>query len=181
MPSDLGDDVRGGPEAVEPEPLCVPGEVERAVADQAGAEERRGLLVRVAGREREAVARVRDRLLRIAAVDVVAGEARVVAEILLSGAAVAAFAVRPREPRNADARAFALALDHGADDLVAEDERQLRVGELAVSDVQIGAANAAGVHAQAHLSGAELGPRQVSSAQRRARRIEHHRPHVRIR
>ena len=39
-----------------------------------------------------------------------------------------------------------------ADDLVAENERQLRVGELAVDDVQVGAADAAGAHAEQHLA-----------------------------
>ena len=39
---DLRDDVRRGAEAVEAEPLGVAGQPQRAVADQAGAEQRRG-------------------------------------------------------------------------------------------------------------------------------------------
>ena len=66
-----------------------------AVAYEAGAEERRRLGVRVALRDREAEALVGDGELGVAAVDVVAGEARVVAQVLAAGAAVAAAPARP--------------------------------------------------------------------------------------
>ena len=56
-------------------------------------------------REREAEALVGDRELRVAAVDVVAGELRVRAQVLAPRAAVATLAVGPREPGHADARA----------------------------------------------------------------------------
>ena len=46
----LGDDVRRGAEAVDAEPLGVAGQPQRAVADQAGAQERRRLDVVVAVR-----------------------------------------------------------------------------------------------------------------------------------
>ena len=64
------DDVRGRAEAVEPEPLGVARQPQRPVADQPAAQQRRGLRVRVAVRQREAEALVGDRLLRVAAVDV---------------------------------------------------------------------------------------------------------------
>ena len=66
------------------------------------------------------------------------------------------------EPRHADARAerrvdaVADRLDP-ADDLVAGNDRQLRIGQFAVDDVQIGAADAAGLDAHADLAGARLG------------------------
>ena len=66
---DLRDDVRRGAEAVEPEPLGVAREAQRAVADQARAEERRRLEIRVPVGEREAVALVRDGQLGVAAVE----------------------------------------------------------------------------------------------------------------
>src|SRR5439155_20464309 len=87
-----------------------------------------------------------DGQLRVAAVDLIAGEARPVAEVLAAGAAVAALAARPAEPGNADAirRLEARAArDDAADGLVAGDERQLRLGQLAVGGVQVGAAHAA--------------------------------------
>src|SRR5262249_15058372 len=126
--------------------------------DQARAQQRRGLPVGIARRDRKAVARVGHRLLRVPAVDVVPGEAGSVAQVLLAGAAVAALAARPAQPRHADAIADAEAGDigsdrrDGTDDLVAGDERELRIGQLAVEDVQVRAADRAGVHAQEDLS-----------------------------
>ncbi len=99
---DLADDVRRGAEAVEADALAVAGEPERAVADEPRAEQRRSLLVRIAGGNREAVALVGDGELRVAAVEVVAGEAGAVAEVLAPCEAEPALAARPPEPRDAD-------------------------------------------------------------------------------
>ena len=73
---DLADHVRRRPEPVQPEALRVAGEPQRAVADQAAAQQRRGLLVGQLVGQRQAVALVGDRQLGVAAVDVAAGEAR---------------------------------------------------------------------------------------------------------
>src|SRR5439155_643720 len=83
----LGDDVRRGSEAVEPEPLAVARQPQRAVADQPGAEQRRELQRRLVVRQPEAVARVGDRGLRVAAVQVVAREAGAQAEVLAAAVA----------------------------------------------------------------------------------------------
>src|SRR3989442_423946 len=77
------------------------GHAQGAVADQPGAEQRRRLRVRVLLRDREAEALVGDGQLGVAAVDVVPGEARVVAQVLAPGSAVAAVAVGPAEPGHA--------------------------------------------------------------------------------
>ena len=122
-PRDLRDDVRGGAEAVQPEPLGVAREPQRAVADQPRAEQRRRLEVAEPVGDREAEALVGDDPLGVAAVDVVAGEARAVAEVLAAARAEAALAARPAEPGHAEPAAV-LGL---ADDLVAGHERQLRV------------------------------------------------------
>ena len=58
---DLGHDVRRGAEPVDPEPRAVAGEPQRPVADQPGAQQRRGLEVAVPLGEREAEPRVGDR------------------------------------------------------------------------------------------------------------------------
>jgi hypothetical protein len=115
VPRDLDDDVRRGAEAVEAEPLGVAREAEGAVADQAGAEERRRLEIVVLLRKRQAVALVGDDPLRVAAVEVVAREARRLAEVLAAREAVAARAVRPAESRDAEPAAVL----GPADDLVA--------------------------------------------------------------
>ena len=104
---DLADDVRRGAEAVEAEALGVAGHPQGAVADEPRAQQRRGLEVRVAVGDREAEALVGDRVLGEAAVEVAAGEARAVAQVLAARAAVAARAAGPAQPRHADALARA--------------------------------------------------------------------------
>jgi hypothetical protein len=79
---DLADDVRRCPEAVQPDPLRIAGEPQRAVADEAGTEERCGLLVPVALGNREAEPLVGDRQLCVAPVEVVPGEPRPITEVL---------------------------------------------------------------------------------------------------
>jgi len=100
---DLADDVCGGAEPVEPDALRVAGQNERAIADQPGAEQRGRLQIRIPLGDWEAEALVRDGFLGKAAVDVVAGEAGAVTEVLAPAAAVAALAARPAEPRDSDA------------------------------------------------------------------------------
>jgi hypothetical protein len=64
-----------------------------------------------------------------------------------------------------------------ADDLVAEDERELRTIELAVRDVEVGPADAAGLHGDEQLPRAGLGPGEVALHERLPRPLQHHRPH----
>ena len=158
MTRDLGDDVRRRAEAVEAEPLAVAREPQRAVADQPRAQQGRRLLVGVALGDREAEALVGDGVLGVAAVEVVAGEPGRVAEVLAAAAAVAARSVRPAEPRDAEPPPV-LRL---GDDLVAGHERQLRTRQLAVDDVQVRTAYAAGTHAQHHLTGSGLRDRKLA-------------------
>ena len=99
-PRDLGDDVRGRAEAVQPEPRRLAGQAERPVADQPGAEERGDVEVAERLGQREAEPLVGDRPLGVAAVEVVPGEAGPRAEVLASAQAVAALAARPAEPRH---------------------------------------------------------------------------------
>ena len=148
VPRDLRDDVRGRAEAVEPEPLGVAREPERAIADQAGAQEGSCLETGIALGKCQAKTFIDDGVLGIAAVQVVAGEPRVVTEVLAAGTAEPAVAVRPAEPGNPDAPILA---DDSSDDLVAEHERQLRVRQLAVEDVEVGPADAAGLHPDEQL------------------------------
>ncbi len=57
---DLRDDVRGRAKAVDADALAVTGQSQRAVADQAGAQERRRLDIAVARVDRKAIALVGD-------------------------------------------------------------------------------------------------------------------------
>ena len=161
------------------------GMLERAVADQSGAEQRRRLGVAIGGRQLEAVARVGDGVFGIAAVDLVAGEERVVAQILLAAAAIEAGAVGMSEPRHADAVVDGEAGDAGAKrrhvthDLMTENERQLGLRQLAVEDVEIGAAHPASGDLDEDLLGSRLGNGQLGKSERLARPVEQHGLHDR--
>ena len=63
---------------------------------------------------------------------------------------------------------------------MAGDQRQLRLGELAVDDVQIGATDSAGADPDEDLSGPRRGIRDLRPSQRSPRLVEHHRAHDRI-
>src|SRR5581483_419049 len=146
----LGHDVGSRAEAVEPQTSGITSELQRAIADEAGAQERRGLQIGIAGWQREAESRVGDGVLGVAAVDVISGEAGAVAQVLAIGKAEAAVSAGPAQPGNAYAiadreAAHAMAdLGHLPGDLMAQYQRQLRIGQLAVEDVEVGAAHGAG-------------------------------------
>src|SRR5207244_3993855 len=99
----LGDDVRRGAEAIDPDAPCITGHPQRAVSDQTGAQQRRSRRVGVVGGDRETIALVRDRPLRISTVDLESGEARSFAQILAAARAKVAGAAGPPEPWDADA------------------------------------------------------------------------------
>ena len=179
----LADDVRRGPEAIEADPRAVAASAKRAVADQPSTQQWRHVnRIWIRG-ERQAEALVGDRALGEAAIDVVAREARSLAEVLAVRAAVAAFPVGPPQPRDPDAGAEREAfrplprLDHLADDLVAEDERELRLVEVAVGDVEVGAADAAGDYAHGDLPPAGLGIGHARRLERATLFAKDHRAH----
>ena len=160
--ANLGDDVGRGAEAIDADIPPVPGHFERAPADQAGAQQGRGRdRVKVVG-EREHERRLGDRMGGVAAVAGVAGEERRVAQVLAPASAIGASSVSVAEPRHADPRpeleldAFARRLD-AADDLVPRHDRQLGIGQFAVDDMQVGAADAAGFDPNPNLPRSRLG------------------------
>src|ERR687890_2765584 len=113
----LDDYVGGGTEAVEAEPSGVARGPQGAVADQARAQQRRGLEVRVALGEGEAEAVVGHGVGGVAAVHLVPGEPGVVAEVLPAREAVAAGTVRVAQPGDAHAIPFREPVDQPADPL----------------------------------------------------------------
>jgi hypothetical protein len=184
-PRDLGDDVRGRAEPVQAKTLGVAGEHERAIADQPCAEERSRFHIRVELGNGEAVPLVGDRLLGEATVDLVPGKTRAIAEVLSSGPAEATGAVGPSEPRDSDtlpdrkARRTFTELADPTHDLMAEDERELGIAQLAVDDVQIGSADRACSDIQKHLFMLRSRARQLGRSQRATGSAEAHRPHGR--
>src|SRR2546423_13352255 len=89
-------------ETVETQALRIASQPQRAVADQAGAEQRSGMQVVIALGQRKTKAFVGDAKLGIAAVDVITGEARVHAKVLETAAAESAALVDGAEPGNAN-------------------------------------------------------------------------------
>ncbi len=146
-----------------------PDQPQAAVADDAGAEQRSCRHRRHAGRETVDEPGRRQRVLGEAAVHVPAGEERVLAEVLLPAPAEAAGLVGLVQPRHADAvahgerRRSRLAARRDelrtgterhdlADDLMAGNDGRAVRRQLALEDVQVGAADAAGQHPQEDLA-----------------------------
>jgi hypothetical protein len=153
----------GGAEAEEADALSrlSAGDAKAAKADDAGAEE--GSDVGVIEGVGEWVGEVGadEDVFGIAAVDGVAGEDGVVAEVFFAAAAEGAGAVGSADPGDADAHVVGAirggAGDDLADDLMAEDERPVEEAEVALGDVEVGAADSAGKHAEEDMALGEDG------------------------
>ena len=183
MSCHLGDDVGRRAEAVEAESLAVSCQAERPVADQPSAEQRCGLEAGVALRHWHAEALVRHRQRRVAAVAVVPRKASPIAKVLATRAAVAALPARPAEPGDPDSGTLLeplSACDHAPDDLVAQHERELGLGQLAVDDVQVGPAYAAGGNRDEHLTGTGLRIREMCLVEGSPRGVQDHGAHRRL-
>src|SRR5262245_6665899 len=121
----------------------------------------------------------------IAAVDLIAGEARPLAQILAAATAELTGAAGEAQPGHADALADPEAVDavaergHRADDLMAGDERQLRPAQFTIDDVEVRAAHAAGADLDQQLSSGRIAQRQRAPFERMAGGAEHHRIHQR--
>src|SRR5437660_120750 len=95
-------EMRRGTKTIEADPHRRSSCLERSPADKAGAQKRRGLLIAVVDRQTKHEPGVGDRLLRIAAVDLVARETRMRTKILFTTPAEFANTTRPTEPRHAN-------------------------------------------------------------------------------
>jgi hypothetical protein len=142
----------GGTKAVEPNLFAFASDHQRTPADEAGAEQRGERHVAAGLAERERKARIGDRRRREAAIASKPGEERVIAEIFLAARAIGTDTAGVAKPRNPNALTHPQALDASPDlvdpsnDLMAWDDRQLRVRQLAIDDMQVRAAYAAGGH-----------------------------------
>jgi hypothetical protein len=135
-------------------------------------------------RDGEAEPFVGQGVFAIAAIDLISGEARPLAQILAAAATVRTFTTSPAEPRYADSFPEVHTLDpasdcrYRSDDLVTRNERQFRLCELPIENMEIRTADAARVNANQHLTGAWL--RTVDAIiqpQWHAGGIKHHRAH----
>ncbi len=180
----LRKNVRRRAETVEAKPLRVAGEAQCAIADKAGAQKRCGVRIVVTLRHTQTEPPVGHQVFRIAAVQVVAGEARLVAEVFAVAAAIPTFATGPAEPRHAETFAgfeFGHAgaeRRHTAHHLVPRYHRQLAAGELSVMNVQVSAAHAAGGHLEQHFPGSGFRHGYLPRRERSAATFQHHGHHV---
>src|SRR5437867_650600 len=183
-------DVGGRAEAVDAEPAAGRrlAPLERPVPDDARAEERRGVGIAEGRRDPIGERRGRDRVVREAAVGVVASELGALAEVLAARRAVRAGAARAAQPREAHARARlearrpgARALDP-ADDLVAGNDRRPDERQVALDEVEVGATDAARADPDEDFVRARLGDRALLEAEGlvldRGLGGEHEHPHT---
>jgi hypothetical protein len=178
---ELREQVRGGTETIQTDRVRLAGRPIRTEPDEPGAQQRRRLLIRVLRRDGEAEACVGHDLGRVSAVHRAAGEHRPIAQVLRAGAAVVAFTAGAGQPRDARAIADLELRDRGAplanaaDDLMTWNHRVVSLWQLAIEQVQIGAAHAAGGDVQQHLVRAQGRQRDRLADERRARRAQSHR------
>src|ERR1051325_5197527 len=104
-----------------------------------------------------------DGVLGVTAIDRVAGKTRIIAKIFPIRSAISTIAIRPTKPWNANSISdlefrICLLADffHPADNLVSQDERQLRVRQLAIDHVKVRTADGARADAHQQLSPARL-------------------------
>ena len=154
-----------------------------APADQASAKKRRDFGIIQSFRQREAVARIGDGMRGIATIARIAGEQRLIAEILATAPAIGAAAARIAEPGHAHALAdreprcpFAHCGD-ATDYFVPRHDRQFGMRQLAVHHMQVGATNAAGRDLDENFTGSRLRDRPLAHDERRARLMQHHGAH----
>ena len=126
-----------------------------------------------------------DRKFRIAAVNLIAREARVVAKALSAGLAVRANAAGVTKPGHANPITLGEALHalpQGLDDannLMTRDKREFRPGKFAVQNMQVRPADTASLDAKQHLVRSRRRHGQLNLAQRLARDLKDHGTHGR--
>ena len=157
---------------------------QRTIPDQSRAQKRSNIDIAVLLWQRKTKSRVSDGEFRVTAVDGVAGETRTVAKVLPIRSTINAVAVGPAEPWNSDTltnRKFFCARSNcfdAPDNLVSGDQRQFRIRQFAIDNVQIGATNRARAHAHEQLSRLGVWLRDIAQHERLPRFLEDHRAHL---
>ncbi len=182
--------MRGAAEAVKPDGRTGAdfGALDRAKADYPRAQKRRCGLVTEPVRDRVGEILAHHDELGIAAIVIVTREPGVQAEIFAAAPAIRALAAGLAKPCDTDTRAragktraFGAASDDRSDDLVAGNDSRMARRQVALGDVEVGAANAAGLDTDENLARARFGVRKLDRAQRigfdRGGRVYSHRFH----
>jgi hypothetical protein len=165
MTSNLDGNVSGRSKPIETKPLTRldSTQAQRAVADDAGTEEGRCFCIAEDRWNRIGKCRRDARILRIPAIDLIAGKPGALAQVLAPACAKLAGTARVLQPGDPDSLAdcplthAGASLTHNPDGLVAGNERKCGVGQLAFNDVKIRPADPADSEANQDLPGAWLG------------------------
>jgi hypothetical protein len=182
---ELGDDVRGRTESIDSHAASGAGGPQRPVADEPRTEQRRGLGIRIHGRQAEAKSRIGNHIFGITPVHRIAGKTGAFAQILATVQTIAAFTACPRQPRNPYPLPQFERVDPGtkrgysADNLVAWNDMSFRIGQIAIDNVKVGPADSASRHFYQYLTIPRNGRIQHTQCQRLPRRIELHCTHGR--
>src|SRR5438874_13811885 len=129
------------------------------------------------------VPRIGNGQLGVTAVDRVTGKAAVIAKVLSAGSAIRAIAVGPAKPRDSHAisdcevRSFFADFFDSSDNLVTENQWQFRIGQFAIDNVKVSAANRARAHPHKQLSFAWLRLRHIAQFQGPFWFVENHCTH----
>src|SRR5579859_189318 len=180
----LGNNVSGCAEAVDAQPFDTwTRETPGAVTDQSSTQQGCGVGIRTVPRQRKTEVLVDRYIFGIAAIHGVARELCLRTQVLLTAVAHSAASIRPGQPGNSHPRAAALSAcagarcDDGADDLMPENEGKFRTVELAVDDVQVGAAYATRTDLDQDLVGQQLRHGHLPRHERLVRRVENQGAH----
>jgi hypothetical protein len=157
---DLDGDVRRRAESVQPKPLTRfdSAEPQRAIANDARAEQRRCILVRKDRWDRVGESRGDDGILRIPAIDLIAGKPRSLAQVFPPACTEFTLFAGPLKPGYPDTIPFSEVkdvpsyLDHGSDGLMAGNQREYDAGQLAFHNMQVRPAQPADMNLYQHLS-----------------------------
>jgi hypothetical protein len=157
-----------------------------AVADDPGTEERGRFFITEDRWDRIGKCCRDERILRISAIDLIAGKPGSLAQVLASARTKFADPARVLQPGDADSLAyFPLThahadLTHNPDGLVAGNERKRGVGQLAFDDVKIRPADSADSEASQDFSGTGLWYWKFAKLQRRSSHIRRARQNHRL-
>src|SRR5260370_24080585 len=173
VPRHLNGYVRRRAEAIEAQPSASLqlAMAETTESDDPSAQQRRCLLIGKLVRNRVDEILRRDYILGVASVDGIAGELRMLAQVLFTGATIFATAVGTIQPRNADARPKRVSSGAGAalfdyaDGLMARRNRGPARSQLAFDDVQVRPADTAHLHADENLTRSGGGDSAVGTPQ----------------
>ncbi len=166
------------------------GALDCAKPDYAGAQQRRRLFIAERSRQRVREVFAHDGVFAVAAVVVVAGEARIWTKIFAAATAIDADAASLAQPCYPDAIALleaacadAALVDDAHHFMPRYDSRMMR-WQITFGDVKIGAAHSARFHAHSNFALARLGHGGVDRVERigfdRRGLLDHHRLHRKI-